>query len=117
MGEEDARADQPVIRSIQQRDSDLVTGIVPDASHQVVQTKIRIDHAWRRCAIGHVVVALLGRVRAGTLGQLSRRSSQMRAVLGIGLATPLLTHDRIPRSYLSRCAQSQTLVADAHRRI
>ena len=95
MGQQYARADQPVIGRVEQRDRDLVRGIVPDPSDQVVQTKIRIDHARRGCAIGHVVVALVGRIRAGTIGNLDRPSSNHGlAFARLSLASLLLTHDQ-----------------------
>ena len=68
MSKQDTRSDQPVIGRVQQRDRDLVRGIVADSGHQMMQTKIRIDQARRRRAVRHVVVALTHGTAAGPLG-------------------------------------------------
>src|SRR6187455_2312041 len=84
-----------MIRRVQQRDRDFVSGIVTDPSHQMMQTKIRIDHARRGGAVGHVVAALTWRIRTRSVRSRGRQGCDGRIMLArLALAPFLIAHGR-----------------------
>src|SRR5215207_4802310 len=113
MRKQNTRSDQSVIWCIQQGDRDLVRGVVASPRHEVVQTEIRIDQAWRCCAVRHVVVALTRRISAGPLGKRGWLGSHRLAVVTrVSPAALLLTHGR---TLVLSCQYRRSLCAQARR--